>query len=364
MTKIWIGYVSCGLGHKKAASALAEVFGKKERYVFNLLDFGFFKAFYEEGYRILVGRFPLLWRLIYKIYFLNFFKKTLLSIHLFIFKGFIKEIIKANPPILISTHFFLSQLVSYLKAKKEISTKLITVVTDYGVHPLWLNIFTDYYVVSTSQQKALLFKKSGVSQDRIKTWGIPLRREFLERQNLDLLEAKYKKPKDIFCILLFCSSFGLGPLKEIIERFYKRCGIFVIYGKRKKIKNLLVDILGKSLYLLGFEYKEEIWELMELSDVIVTKPGGLSVSEAIAKRKPLLFMHSFYGQEKENLKYVLKNNLGFYPGSKDKLINTIDSFIRDRSSLLKIKENLRKIEFPDSALRIKELVKTLLGNDS
>jgi len=363
MAKIWIGYVSCGLGHKKAGLSLAEVFDKDSPYIFNLLDFSFLKIFYEEGYRFLVEKLPLLWHLIYRLYFLEPFKTYLLYFHLFVFRNFVKEVIEKEPSVLISTHFFVSQIIAYLKSQKRIRAKLITVITDYGVHPLWLNKFTDYYIVSSQEQLNLISKKLSFPEERIKIYGIPLRRGFFKQQDLKSLEEKYRKPSKLFSILLFSSAFGLGPFVEIIKKFYKKCGIFVIYGRNKKVKNFL-NSLKEPLYLLSFEYKEEIWELVELSDIIITKPGGISVTEAIIKKKSLLFMHYFPGQELDNLNYILKNKLGFYPKNTEELLALIDNLIKDRDILLKIRENFKKVELGDSALKVKKLALKLLKNDS
>jgi len=192
-----------------------------------------------------------------------------------------------------------------------------------------------------------------IDSDKIKVWGLPLRRDFFNNA-VSSLSEKYKKPENIFIFLLFSSEFGVGPLKKVIKEFCKKCGIFVIYGRNSAVKRYIAS-LRNPLYLLTFDYKEEIWELMRLSDLVVTKAGGLSVFECIARKKPILFMHSFYGQERSNVDFVLRHGLGFNPKTPQELINTISSIINNPNLLIKINKNFDKINVQDSAFMIKQL---------
>ncbi|MBN2120470.1 MAG: hypothetical protein JW734_05405 [Candidatus Omnitrophica bacterium] len=352
---MWIGYVSCGSGHKKAAQAIHQVLSPGTSFLFDLMDFspGVVKFIYEQGYKLLVKYLPFIWRFIYFIYSYSFFSRILLFSHRLIFRSFLKKIIKENPQVVISTHFFFSQLVSFLKQKKLLDCRHITVVTDYGVYPLWVNKDTDYYIAATEKVKSQLVDFYKVEPDRVKVWGLPLRRGFFTAVK-EGLEGKYKKPDNIFTIFLFSSEFGIGPFKRIIEAFYKKCGLIVIYADNKHIRDYIAS-LKEPLYLLGFDYKEEIWDLLDLCDLVVTKAGGLSISESLLKKKPMVFIHAIPGQEDYNIKFILDNGLGFNPKGIQDLIETINKIVDNPEILAKLNKSFDKINVQDCALKIKEL---------
>ena len=353
---IWIGYASCGSGHKKAAEAILDVFdNKQDVFYFNFLDYGasFIKIVYECGYRIVAGYFPPLWQAIFNIYSLKPFRSLLSLVHLIIFRKFISFIIESNPETVISTHFFLCGVISLLKQRNLIDTKLITVITDFEVHPLWINKYTDYYVVASRETSLSLEAGCHIEKDKIKVWGMPLRRGFFTVDE-SYLENEYEKPKGLFTLFLFSSDLGIGPLKRVIKEFYKYCGLLVIYGRNATVKNF-IDSLKDAKYLLSFDYKEEIWELMHMCDLVITKAGGLSVSECIAERKPMILMHSYRGQEEGNVRFVTENGLGFRPKTHGELVRIVNEAISNHKRISKMKDNLNKVALGDCALRIKEL---------
>ena len=100
---------------------------------------------------------------------------------------------------------------------------------------------------------------------------------------------------------------------------------------------------------------------MQLSDLIVTKAGGLSVYECIAIQKPIVFMHSIYGQETHNVEFVLRNGLGFNPKTPQELISIIHKILDNPDTLNRIHDNFRKIHVEDCAVKVKELALSICG---
>lgn len=357
MKKIWIGFLTCGSGHKKAAEAVYNAFRKGQgSYLFNLLGFSnpLTKSLYEEGYRVLVSFVPFLWRVAFVLSKNQVINRVILVYHRLVFRSFVERIREENPDFIITTHFFISQLVSYLKRRGHIQTRLITVITDFGVHPLWINKPTDFYIVAHQKVKKELQCNFKVKEGRIKPFGIPLREEFY-KGGAEELKSKYKLPPDLFSVFLFSSSTGMGPLKKIIKFLYKRCALFIIYGQNRNIRDFLKD-LKQSVFIKGFQYKEEVWELMELSNVVVTKAGGLSISECIAMKKPAIVMHCIYGQEFYNVNFLTEQGLGFYPKNVSELIGIINKMLKDQNFLEKIKDNFKGLQVLNSPEEIKKLV--------
>ncbi len=363
MDKIWIVHIKCGSGHTKAAQAVWDVL-KEDRDValLNLTDFGLssFKYIYETGYGFLIKYFPLVWFLLYKLFSNRFFCNSLLFQHLLIFGKFIRKIKAEKPEVVITTHFFASQLVAYLKRKGFISSKLITIITDFGVHRFWVNRSTDYYITASQEATGQLRKQYAINSEKIHNYGIPLRQQFYEHIDCSLKD-KYQKPDNITTVLIFSGGLGIGPFELLIDKLYKKCGILTIYGRNKNI-GAYIRNLERPLYLKGFEYKEEVWELMRLSDIVVTKAGGLSVSECIALKKPIIFMSAIPGQESYNINFVLKNKLGFYPGSNRRLLETIEWLVNNPDRLKEIENNFSQFEVQNSPLLIGELIDSIVSN--
>jgi len=365
MSKIWVVHIRCGSGHTKAAEAVHNVLAEKfDPELLNLADSSarIFKYFYESGYSLLVRCFPQVWFLIYRVFAIKLFSQILLWQNRLIFRRFIKSIIKENPDVLISTHFFVSQIAAGLKRKGLIDSKLITVITDYGVHRLWINNPTDFYITASQDVADEFKKKHAINPEKIKAFGLPLRQEFYKLPDTGL-RKRYQEPDNITTVLLFSGGLGIGPFKLLIDKLYKKCGLLVVYGKNKGIESYIKRI-ENPVYLKGFEYKEEIWELMGLADFVVTKAGGLSVSECIAFKKPMVFMSAVPGQEYYNIDFVVQNKLGFYPGNNQKLIETIEWLVSNPENIEALNRNFDKVAVQNSPLLIRELVCSIVSNTS
>ncbi len=335
--KLWVVYLTCGGGHKKAAEAIYHKLKSDfDVQLINLLDFsskGAKKA-YEKGYEFFITHLPFVWKVcffVFKIKWLTgFYNLTSLFWYKFLFSRFISNLRDNNPGIIISTHFISSLLVSKLKSDSE-KFKFITCITDFEVYPLWVNKNTDYYMVANNFTRDYLINQFGVALEMIWVTGIPLREGFMKDLSADICQ-KYLKPKGLFTMLVFTSYFAKGPIQEIVDKFHKKCGLFVVYGKDYDLKAFIDSKQKEALFLKGFESVEEMWEIMYLSDLIVTKPGGLTVSECLWLKKPMLFIYAIYGQETGNANFVLNQGLGVFP-KKDKVIDQISQII-DKKNIL------------------------------
>ncbi|MFC1514284.1 glycosyltransferase [Candidatus Omnitrophota bacterium] len=351
---IWIGYVSCGSGHRRAAEALGTVLDRDAPlFIFDLLDFTnpFLKGLYQQGYAFAVKHLPFFWWFVFFIHSFKPIHKCFDIFHGYILRTFISAVIKEDPDLVVSTHFSLSEAISQLREEGRIRSKLITLVTDFDLYPLWVNKHTEYYVVPSAQIALKLEQDWGVDKDTIKLWGIPLRRQFFT--------PPAKKPEGLFTFFLFASEFGLGPFKEVIKALYRECGMVIVCGRNKRIKRYAESLKGAAS-IRTFGTVDEVAQLMDSVDIVVTKAGGLTVSECIARKKPMVFMTSIPGQEEYNTKFVVDNGLGLHPCGTQELIDTIRRLKNDPGRLAEFKKNFDKLPLHDSALLTKELVLSLL----
>ena len=320
MAKIIIVYASFGEGHKKGAEALKYL---SDAVICDLLDFTnpLLRKIYSTGYLIITQYFPYLWRALFFFTKIKFFSFCVDKFNCLIFSSFFKYLRELNTEIMIVTHFFPSSLIVPIKNKMKF--KVISVVTDLRVHPLWFSESVDHYFVALEITKQDLIN-IGVEKDKITSGFVPLREGFLKDISSGFLAEKFHlgaRPS-----LIFVSSsqgkflFLLKSIKDLLKNF----NIFFIYGKNLRLKKKLERL--KSPYLRFFSFYSEIWELISASSIIISKPGGMTIFEGIYKKKPFIFTHYIPGQEKDNMKFLIKKGVAKFVRRKEQLIDAIYHF--------------------------------------
>lgn len=327
MDKILLIHASFGEGHKQAALAL-------EKYLdtpcLDLLDFchPFVKKFYSNSYIKVANYCPWFWKF---LFFLTT-KSEIISLvnvfNRFVFSSFLSYIKKTGTKIIVSTHFFPIALAALLK--KELGLKLVTIVTDFRVHPLWINDQVDLYIASIKDTKDDLIKL-GIEDKKIIFGYAPLREGFLK--NTAASELRSKLNLDLRPCLLFMSSVaGRFPfLKELLPALNEKYNIFIICGKNKKLKKYLDEMKFSSVRY--FTFYENIWDLFDISLCVISKPGGLTIFEGIYKKKTFIFTHYIPGQEEENMKLLASVGIGRFIKDKDKLYEALDYFSQKQNDL-------------------------------
>ncbi len=354
--KIWIGYVSCGFGHKKAAEAVYQAFDKQPKpYLFNLLNFMpiSLKLIYEKGYALVVKYCPALWAYLYRFSHNSFLLAGGRFFNFLAAGRFVRYLKKENPDVIISTHFIVSEISGFLKHKGLIKSRIITVITDYTANPVWISKGVDFYITACEEVKDILCGRFGIEKEKVFSWGIPLRGDFYRKDFSDM-KKKYGIPEGVFTLLLFSGRFGIGPFKTIVDKFSGKFAILAVYGKNSAVGRYLKNVRG-PLFLRSFKFKEDVHELMRSADLTVTKAGGLSVSECIALKKPMVFMKVIPGQEDANADFVVRNGLGFRPKNLKGLLGIIDKISGNPEMLEHTRDNFANISFENSAVRIKKL---------
>ncbi len=327
MPKVTVFYASFGQGHKKAAQALGDSLGIA---AFDLLDFcsPFIARLYSWFYISITNNFPYLWQLIFSLSKPKLSSQLINRLHRVLFASFFEHLEAEMPKVVITTHFFPADLIAC--AKPQINCRLISIITDIRVHPLWVNPAIDHYFAALEITKQDLVAL-GVKPEKITSGFMPLRQGF--NQSLSEQELLKKFNLDNKPSLLFvCSSRGVFPhLKNSLDSLLKDFNVFVIYGHNERLRRYLESI--KSENLRYFPFYERIWELIFLSSVIITKPGGMTIFEAAYYRKPFIFTHYIPGQEKANMDVLISAGVAkFAQGEKD-LVEAVLFFSQSRGKL-------------------------------
>ena len=272
-----------------------------------------------------------------------------------------------EPDIIISTHPFGTQMCAYLKKLGKLDAKIATVMTDYAPHDQWLvfNHYVDFYFVSHDGMKKQLHEK-GISNEKIFATGIPLSNKFLLKYDKSQILKNFGLSPDRKTVLFFGGGeFGLGKTQTFkIFKSFVECPeniqIVAIAGKNPKMKehfeNLVYE-LGKYDKVKILEYTDKVPELMSISDLVVTKPGGLTTTESLASGLPIVVINPIPGQEEENATYLEENKVAIWIKKDDNVEEILNNLFENTDKIQEMKIRARLIAKKNST---KDICKILL----
>ncbi|KAB2329798.1 glycosyltransferase [Cytobacillus depressus] len=241
---------------------------------------------------------------------------------------------------------------SSLKKKSRMSIPTYTVVTDYCLHPYWMNPFIHHYFVSTEAVKSCLLSHQ-VSEKRITVSGIPIRSQFETPADKQVIYEKFHLCPQRKVITILAGAFGvLKNVKELCELLihFRTYQIVVICGKNDSLFSSLMPIaflFPESFRLLG--YIEDIHELFAISHCLITKPGGITLTEAAAMQVPLILHSPIPGQELENAAFFAENGAAFISHTTLEVVNHVQTILQNEEISNRMKSAQKYIYKRDSA---------------
>lgn len=219
---------------------------------------------------------------------------------------------KFQPDTVVCTQAFPCGMVADYKRAHHLRFLLIGVLTDYAPHSFWLNSGVDYYVVP-SEESSERFIKKGVAREAIKVFGIPIKTSFAQKNDKEALAQKFQLNLKIPILLIMGGGQGLGPIKDVVKgllNLKNDVQLIVLAGTNKRLLRWLKKNQGKTdKKILVYEFVNYVEELMEISTLIITKPGGMTTSEALAKSLPMVIVNPLPGQEMRNTDFLLQSGI-------------------------------------------------------
>lgn len=326
-TKILITYLTYGNGHKSVANYIKEYLSEKnsdfEIKTIDLLDINQTKItkITQKIFDFLLLKIPFMWDFIYRI--CNTSIMTSLSgliAKLYDSKNIRNTVQEFQPDIVISTHFFSSALIgNYIKAGIT-NASLVTVLTDYHVHAIWLGGYKHLRALTIANPTNYKHLR-GLVNNIIYPIGIPI---YPKESEKPILKQELFSNENPICV--FFGGGGNGGvlsypyIKEIIEN---KININIIYiaGKNIKNKEKVDELIVKNNVnnIITYGYVTNVPDYLKIADFVISKPGGIQSTEALYYRKPLFMINSGGGQESQNVKYFKENGYGTYIKSPRKL---------------------------------------------
>ncbi|MFD0695525.1 glycosyltransferase [Paenibacillus sp. GCM10027628] len=341
-----------GKGHTQAAHALSvELRQNSSEVITRVIELGAFlhptlAPWIFSAYRRTVTSQPKLYGMLYR----NQYKKSLnrvagLALHRLFYaqtKALIKQL---KPDIIVCTHPFPSIIVSRLK-RAGLPIPLFTVITDYDVHGTWIDASVDKYLVSTPAVREHLLGR-GVPETHVEVTGIPVHPNFRQEHSKEQIRSEFGL-KAMPTVMVMGGGWGVFKKEEkeelltYIASWSDRVQLLICLGTNEKARQQLLEeevFRHPNVHLIGFT--REINKLMDISDLLITKPGGMTCTEAMAKGIPMLFYSPIPGQEEKNCEYFQEQGYGQMITSLDMIDHWFKLLLEQYPELSKRRSDVR-----------------------
>ena len=371
---ILLFYASYGSGHLSAATAIEQYI--KENYPdaktlkIDCVEYinKSINKISTSAYKSIILKTPILWGQVYKL----LKNDTILDITQFSNRFMAKKIFNLfedfEPDLVISCHPLGGQITSFLKSHKKTNCKLATVMTDFASHKQWLigKDYTDYFFVSNIEMKTSLISE-GIYPNKIYVSGIPISPNFYKNYDKENIYKSLNIAKNKKNIIFFGGgSLGLSSssniqaiLTSLLQATDESYQIIIISGKNQKLYNDFQKTINNTYHksqIKLIDFTTELPELLPITSFVITKPGGLTITECISTNVPIILINPIPGQEKENAQYIADNKMGIWIKTNKPTSEYFQEIFNDTKLIEEIKENQKKYSHINSTKNICDIL--------
>ena len=340
---------SIGSGHEKAAMAIAQ--GIKEKYPqgnINIVDFmrwdiSLVNAIMKACYLKMLVLVPNLYEFMYQF---TAGKKKGGFIQMIMAQAMsrsIKRLIRRyEPDVIICTHPFPAEAVSHLGADWRKSFASAAVITDYSVHQMWICHNLNQYFVATESMKQQLIT-DGIREEIIQVTGIPVSPVFHQKLDKSSCRQKLALGDDKPVVVMMGGGLGLGGMNQALSQLEDiglDIQLVVIAGRNRELYQQAQIMAGHShhsIQVLG--YTNEIREIMTAADLLITKPGALTLTEALYLHLPMVLHEPIPGPETDNARYMAGCGAAVWLHSGDNLACIVQGLLQQPEKLQEMSQN-------------------------
>lgn len=283
-------------------------------------------------------------------------------------KPFLRFIQEQPWQLVINTHFLPAEMIASLRKKKELDLPQVMATTDFETHRMWVHQPCDAYFTATDEG-ALYLRSWGVPDSvPVEATGIPIHPVFTEAKERAGCLKRQGLSGDRPIILQLAGGFGVGPIEKLFQSLLQvevPIELVVVTGRNEKVRASLQAISvpdRHKVHILGFT--DQIDELMAVADLVVSKPGGLTTSEALARGAAMVIVNPIPGQESRNSDFLLENGAAIKANNLATLAFKVTQLLRDPKRLDQLKKNARNLGRPNAAFDIVQRSLALIKHDS
>ncbi len=267
---------------------------------------------------------------------------------------------RMQPSVVVCTHAFSCNAMSAYKRLFDPALPVVGVVTDFVVHPFWIYKNIDAYAVATAEMRGALIDR-GIEPERIRVDGIPVDMRFADRsRSREAIRHELGLPLDRPVVLVMGGGLGLGPVATTIRalaRLGPDLSVVVIGGRNVRLQRSVHEAAKAYPYttrVLGFV--DNVVDYMLASDVLVTKPGGLTTSEALSAELPMILVTPLPGQEERNARYLAARGAALRPMCDGDLAAAVSAVLHDPARAAKLRSAAARLRTPHAAAAIADRV--------
>lgn len=264
-----------------------------------------------------------------------------------------------RPEVIVCTQAFPCGMIADYKHSFGLDVPLIGVLTDCYPHSYWLFDSVDYYIVNSDTATDRLVEH-GIPLEKIRVYGIPVDPKFAHPIDRAEAASRLGVDKDTPTVLIMGGGQGLGPIKELtssLSKMNRPIQALIVTGSNKRLFRWLERKKGGfKMRTFVYGYVPNVDELMSASDLIITKPGGLTISEALSKDLPIIIINPIPGQEAKNTEYLLKEGVAVKASSSSDAAVLTELLITQGRKIEHMRRNAVRIAKPNSASDIAKLI--------
>lgn len=265
-----------------------------------------------------------------------------------------------KPDVILNTQCFPCGVVSIFKQQGDFrDIPNIAVITDYVVNSYWIYDHVDHYIVADESMSDKILKKN-ISPEKVRNFGIPVDLKFRDNHEKKVLIDKYNLEHGKKTLLVMGGNYGFGNIKKLVLNLChleEDFQIVVVAGNNRKLLRRLSgfeNLFSKTIRIFG--YVDTVDELMEVSDIILTKPGGITTAECLVKRLPMIIINPIPGQETRNCDFLVRNRVALKAENEKNAAQIVLQILRDEDMSNAIKERIELIRKPSATINIVEMV--------
>jgi processive 1,2-diacylglycerol beta-glucosyltransferase len=360
--RIAILHATAGSGHKRAAQALAAALtelqpGATVREVDTLIYASrFYRSTYAASYNTMASRAPALWGALYHSWENAPVNRGTAPMRLALDRLNLRRLTRVlereSPDAVVCTHFLPVEALSPSRGHGRLRVPLYCVITDFTAHPIWAFPHVDRYFVA-SQTVAEELAARGVQESRIEVTGIPVDPVFSRHVGRDESRARLGLDARGPVVLVMGGGSGVGPLSELADRLAALAlapQVVVVCGtNERRLREIAARPAARTGRIVPMGFTNDVNLLLEASDVIVTKAGGRTCSEALIKRTPLVIFRPTPGQEVRNAQFLETGGAALHAETVSEVEATVGRWLADAGERERVREAEGRLARPNAA---------------
>ncbi len=262
-----------------------------------------------------------------------------------------------RPDVIACTQAYPCGVAADFKRQHQLNTPLVGILTDHAPHLYWFHDTVDFYVVPSESVKQR-FLTRGVDAERVKVFGIPIDLRFLDTYDRNVTARQFALDPNQPVILIMGGGGGFGQIRDMVlnlDTLPYHCQLVVLAGTNRSLLTWLQNQRFRHR-IVPLGYTDQVAQLMDVSTLLVSKPGGLTTSEALAKHLPIVIVNPIPGQEAYNARFLLSQGAAVQAGSPETVRQTVRDLLENSEQLDRLRRRNADLARPTAALDVARLL--------